>query len=149
VIAVLVTLAVAAVVGTLWRVRDGRFRSRRAASASSSAVDGALLAELGVELGERATLLQFSSAFCQPCRATRRILARVSESVPGVTHVDVDAEANLAAVRALGISSTPTTLILDGLGRERQRATGTPRLEQVLAAVSATPTEPRLDGRSR
>ena len=30
------------------------------------------------ELGERATLLQFSSAFCAPCRATRRVLGDVS-----------------------------------------------------------------------
>ena len=34
--------------------------------------------------GERATLLQFSSAFCAPCRATRRVLGEVAELVPGV-----------------------------------------------------------------
>lgn len=145
-IAVVVTLAVAGLVGAVWRARQGRFRAARrirsaaATSASESgprALDRQLLDGLGVELGERATLLQFSSAFCQPCRATRRVLARVSEAVPGVAHIDVDAEANLEAVRALGISSTPTTLILDSRGREAQRATGTPRIEHVLAALGA------------
>jgi thiol-disulfide isomerase/thioredoxin len=160
VIAVVVTLAVAAVVGGLWRARQGRFRSRRGGPAASAAQlpvpdDAALelVDRLGAELGTRATLVQFSTAFCQPCRATRRVLARVTEAVPGVTHVEVDAEANLNAVRALGIHSTPTTLILDSTGHEQRRATGTPRLEHVLAALGAAsdaavgPT--RLDGTPR
>jgi thiol-disulfide isomerase/thioredoxin len=85
--------------------------------------------------GERATLLQFSSAFCAPCRATRRTLAEVATAVPGVTHVEVDAEEQLDLVRALGVLRTPTTLVLDGAGREVTRATGAPRPAQVLAAL--------------
>lgn len=87
------------------------------------------------ELGDRATLLQFSSAFCAPCRATRRTLADVAELVPGVVHLEVDAEHHLELVRSLGILRTPTTLVLDSLGREVTRATGAPRKEQVLAAL--------------
>ncbi|WP_028636572.1 TlpA family protein disulfide reductase [Nocardioides sp. URHA0032] len=87
------------------------------------------------ELGERATLLQFSSAFCAPCRATRRTLTDVAGAVPGVAHVEVDAEHHLDLVRALGILRTPTTLVLDSVGREVTRATGAPRKEQVLAAL--------------
>jgi len=87
------------------------------------------------ERGERATLLQFSSAFCAPCRATRRILADVSSSVPGVTHVEVDAEEHLDLVRRLGVLRTPTTLVLDATGREITRASGAPRPAQVLAAL--------------
>ena len=30
--------------------------------------------DIGVALGERATLVQFSSAFCAPCRATKIVL---------------------------------------------------------------------------
>src|SRR5690606_16285021 len=40
-------------------------------------------ADIGGELGERATLVHFSTAFCQPCRATRRVLADVAAMVPG------------------------------------------------------------------
>ena len=86
-------------------------------------------------LGEKATLLQFSSAFCAPCRATRRTLSEVAALVPGVEHLEVDAEHHLELVRRLGILRTPTTLVLDGAGREVTRAAGAPRKEQVLAAL--------------
>ncbi|MEY7980880.1 thioredoxin family protein, partial [Streptomyces pilosus] len=85
------------------------------------------MAALGVELGERATLVQFSTAFCAPCRATRRVLGEVAALVPGVTHVEIDAEARLDLVRRLGIVRTPTVLVLDAAGREVRRAAGQPR----------------------
>ncbi|MEU9761527.1 thioredoxin family protein [Streptomyces sp. NPDC047987] len=92
-------------------------------------------ARLGAELGRRATLVQFSTAFCQPCRATRRVLAEVARMVDGVVHVEVDAEAHLALVRELGISRTPTVLVLDAGGRIVRRAVGQPRTVDVVAAV--------------
>jgi thiol-disulfide isomerase/thioredoxin len=85
--------------------------------------------------GERATLLQFSSAFCAPCRATRRVLQDVARTVPGVSHVEVDAEEHLDLVRQIGVLRTPTTLVLDAGGRELTRATGAPKPAQVLAAL--------------
>jgi thiol-disulfide isomerase/thioredoxin len=88
--------------------------------------------------GERATLLQFSSAFCAPCRATRRVLADVAGVVPGVEHVEVDAEDHLDLVRSLNVTRTPTTLVLDAEGREVTRATGAPRRAQVLAALEGS-----------
>ncbi|MGW0930538.1 thioredoxin family protein [Streptomyces sp. NPDC002644] len=90
---------------------------------------------LGGRAGERATLLQFSTAFCAPCRATRRVVAEVAAMVPGVTHVEVDAEAHLALVRALGIEATPTTLVLDARRRVVRRAAGVPRKADVIAAL--------------
>jgi thiol-disulfide isomerase/thioredoxin len=131
VLALLVTLVLVAIVGVAWRHRQGTVRM----SSQAPPLDPALLDELGVTLGNRGTLVQFSTAFCQPCRATRQVLARVAVLAPGVVHVDVDAESHLAAVRALHISSTPTTLILDADGRERHRATGVPRVAQVYAAL--------------
>ncbi|WP_459739922.1 thioredoxin family protein [Streptomyces sp. E-15] len=95
------------------------------------------MAELGAELGERATLVQFSSAFCAPCRATRRVLGEVAGMVPGVTHVEIDAEAHLDLVRALEILKTPTVLVLDACGRVVRRATGQPRKADVIAALAA------------
>ncbi|WP_432477653.1 TlpA family protein disulfide reductase [Nocardioides sp. GXQ0305] len=88
------------------------------------------------ELGERVTLLQFSSAFCAPCRAARRVLADVADTVPGVAHVEIDAEHHLDLVRRVGVLRTPTTLVLDARGVEVARAAGAPRREQVLAAVA-------------
>ncbi|OIK23892.1 thiol reductase thioredoxin [Streptomyces malaysiense] len=92
-------------------------------------------AGLGAPLGERATLVQFSSAFCAPCRATRRVLGEVAAMVPGVAHVEIDAEARLDLVRALGIVKTPTVLVLDAHGREVRRAAGQPRRADVIAAL--------------
>ncbi|MCI4144990.1 MULTISPECIES: TlpA family protein disulfide reductase [Streptomyces] len=96
-----------------------------------------LAAELGTGLGERATLVQFSSAFCAPCRATRRVLGEVADMVPGVTHVEIDAEARLDLVRRLGIERTPTVLVLDADGRVVRRAAGQPRKADVIAALGA------------
>ena len=89
----------------------------------------------GGALGEPATLLQFSSAFCAPCRATRRVLGDVADRVEAVRHVEVDAEQHLDATRELGVLRTPTTLVLDARGREVTRASGAPTTDQVLAAV--------------
>ncbi|MFE7977137.1 TlpA family protein disulfide reductase [Streptomyces shenzhenensis] len=92
-------------------------------------------ADLGGDLGERATLVQFSSAFCAPCRATRRVLGEVAGLVPGVAHVEIDAESRLDLVRELGILRTPTVLVLDADGRVVRRAAGQPRKADVIAAL--------------
>ena len=125
-----VVLAAASAYGVLHRRRSGRVRVR-------GRDDGKRLvaAELGEELGARATLVQFSSAFCAPCRATRRVLGEVAAMVPGVAHVEIDAEKNLDLVRELDILKTPTVLVLDADGRVVRRATGQPRKADVIAAV--------------
>lgn len=91
--------------------------------------------EIGGELGRRATLVQFSSAFCQPCRATRRILTDVAKMVDGVASVEVDAESRLDLVRHLAITGTPTVFVLDAEGRVVRRASGQPRKVDVIAAL--------------
>jgi thiol-disulfide isomerase/thioredoxin len=91
--------------------------------------------QIGVALGEHATMVQFSSAFCSPCRATRTLLTDIAAKVPGVIAVDIDAEENLQLVRDLDIMRTPTVLILDGSGAVTTRASGLPRREQVMAAL--------------
>ncbi|MCF6376229.1 thioredoxin family protein [Nocardioides KLBMP 9356] len=144
-------IAVAAVVLALafglWRLgTDGRFRGTRVVRRTSAAAVAEdvpaerpaadVVTAVGESLGERATLLQFSSAFCAPCRATRRVLADVAGLVDGVAHVEVDAEHHLDATRALGILRTPTTVVLDASGAEVTRATGAPTRDQVLSALT-------------
>lgn len=91
--------------------------------------------EIGGEPGRRATLVQFSSAFCQPCRATRRVLADVADMIDGVAHTEVDAESRLDLARLLDITGTPTVLVLDAEGRVVRRANGQPRKVDVIAAL--------------
>ncbi|WP_106402358.1 TlpA family protein disulfide reductase [Actinocorallia populi] len=121
--AVAVTLGLATVFGLVHRWRSGRLKEQD------------VRAEWDFELGERATLVQFSSAFCAPCRATRRVLAEVAAMVEGVRHVEIDAESRLELVRELNILKTPTVLVLDASGRIVQRASGQPGKADVIAAL--------------
>jgi thiol-disulfide isomerase/thioredoxin len=126
-----VTLLASVVAGLVWRARDGRTRE-----VAADALTDDDLAALGItDLGTRATLVQFSSAFCAPCRATRRILGEVAATVDGVTYAEVDAETHLDAVRRFAVLRTPTVLVLDADRRVVVRASGQPRKADVLAAV--------------
>jgi thiol-disulfide isomerase/thioredoxin len=142
---VLGAVIVALVVGATLALRNGRFRGTHAVRGASagtvqppvSVLDGT---SWEGQLGERATLLQFSSAFCAPCRSTRRILADIAGQVSGVSHIEVDAEHHLDVVRRLGILRTPTTLVLDAQGHEVVRASGAPTKVQVYDALAAALT---------
>ncbi len=127
-----VVLILATSYGFWYRHRDGRVKAH-GQTESRLRLDAS---EIG-PLGDRATLVQFSSAFCTPCRATRVILGEVAAVTPGVRHIDIDAEHELALVRKVGVLSTPTTLILDSQGYEIARAVGAPRKAQVLASLDA------------
>jgi thiol-disulfide isomerase/thioredoxin len=91
--------------------------------------------DLGGPLGSRATLVQFSSAFCAPCRATRRVLAEVAGMTDGVAHLEIDAESHLELVRRLDVRRTPTVFVLGPDGRIAHRASGQPRKADVIAAL--------------
>ncbi len=90
-----------------------------------------------VPYGSAGTLLQFSSTFCAPCRATRRVLDRVVATDPTVTHVELDVADLPVLAERLGVRETPTVLVLDATGTEVTRATGVPTLAQARAAVEA------------
>lgn len=127
----LAALALTGVLAALHRARDGVVRPREISETSEDLRD-----LVPGTHGQRATLVQFSSAFCAPCRATKRVLGEVADVVPGVRHLEVDAESNLDLVRRLKILKTPTTLVLDERGREVLRAVGQPKKHAVLAALS-------------
>lgn len=153
--ALIAALVVALAGGAVWRRTNGRMRiiagqSRSAQSepAQSESAQSELVRadvagaapiltgeQLGHDLGERATLVQFSSAFCAPCRATRRILADVAAMIHGVEHVEIDAESRLDLVRQLNVLRTPTVLVLAADGRIVRRASGQPRKPDVIAAI--------------
>jgi thiol-disulfide isomerase/thioredoxin len=137
VIVLVAVLAVATAFGMIWKSRNGHMKPARTQEAGSAPEAETLLgeAELGRPLGGRATLVQFSSAFCAPCRATRVILADVAQLVDGVTHVEVDAESHLDLVRRLDIRRTPTVLVLGPDGRIAQRGSGQPHKADILAAI--------------
>ncbi len=95
------------------------------------------LSDLGRPLGAVVTFVQFSSAFCAPCRTARQVLGRLAAEEPDVGHVDIDAESHLELVRLLGVRRTPTVLVLDGVGRQVARFTGTPRGDDARRLVQS------------
>ena len=131
-----IPLAIVLVAATgygIWYQRTrGEFRKKKT-------VNGPKLtaAIVGTELGSRATMVQFSSAFCTPCRATKVLLEDMVKTMPDVHYSHIDAESHLELVRKLDIRSTPTTLFLNGAGVEVGRAMGTPKRAQVQAAIAA------------
>ena len=112
-------------------------RSRGTVKVKSSTKTAITPSDIGSDLGSRVTLVQFSSAFCTPCRATRALLTDITADLDDVKHIDIDAEKNLDLVRRLDIRSTPTTLVIDKSGAEVGRAVGAPKRAEVLATLSA------------
>jgi thiol-disulfide isomerase/thioredoxin len=149
VITLVALLAVLTPLGAAWRRRQGKLRvagtggpvpdvagpAGPAGPGGPAAGDVLTAADLRHDLGERATLVQFSSAFCAPCRATRQVLGEVAGMVDGVHHVEIDAESRLDLVRRLNIFATPTVLVLGPDGAIARKASGQPRKADVIAAI--------------
>ena len=127
-------LVLATVAAFALRRRDGRLRGARQQTLTT--------AELGQPLGARATLLQFSSSFCAPCRAARQLLADVAARDAGVAHVEIDVADRLDLVQRLDVRRTPTVFVLGPRGQITRRASGLPRREDVLAAVALATAGP-------
>ena len=104
----------------------------------------AVLAGLGVRPGGAdLTVVQFSTAFCGPCRATRARLQQLASTRPGLRYVHVDAESHLDAVRALDVRLTPTLFWIARSGELVGRSSGAPRPAELTALVEAHTGVPR------
>jgi hypothetical protein len=127
-VVLLVALLIVAVAIGVWRRRtDGR--ARRVEDRALSAAD------LGSGLGRTATLLQFSTLTCAPCRASRRVLSEVAERSAGVALVEVDAGERLELSRLLNVRRTPSVFVLDSTGVVTSRFSGVPSEDQVEDAL--------------
>jgi thiol-disulfide isomerase/thioredoxin len=134
IVAVVAALALASIVGWLLNRRAGRVR----------ATDSATAGEVGIsDLGLSAdgpTIVHFSAPWCSPCTQVRRVVTQVCSDLGDVAHVEIDMDANPAAARRLSVLSLPTTFIFDAGGRQRYRAAGVPKaddLRSVLAPLLA------------
>ncbi|QDZ13510.1 thioredoxin family protein [Humibacter ginsenosidimutans] len=131
---VLVALVVVTtVLGLVWRARSGRIRAADGIRVSAD--------ELGddVHFGDDATIVEFSTEFCGPCRIAERVLGGVAEKHDGVAFVDVDLAARPHLASRFGVVQTPTILLLDAAGGIRARISGVPRaadVEEQLATIA-------------
>ena len=117
------------VLGYWQRLRHGKLKKVKGLSISA--------VELNQKLGDKATIVQFSTTFCSECRTAKAIVKDVVKEYKDITYVEVDAESNLDLVRRVDIRSTPTTIFLDSKGFEIARAKGAPKRDQLIKAIKA------------
>jgi thiol-disulfide isomerase/thioredoxin len=116
----------ATLLGVLHRASQGRARAIR---------DTRVVSIDGVALGGRATLLQFSTEVCAPCRSTARVLDDLAARTEDVSHVDLDVTHRPDLASRYRVLQTPTTLILDADGVVRTRIGGAVRRDVVVAEL--------------
>jgi thiol-disulfide isomerase/thioredoxin len=131
--AVVLLAALAATALAAWwlRTRSGAMRPVQHATAP-------VFSRLGIRPEDAdLTVVQFSTAFCAPCRATRARLQQLQTTRPGLAYVQVDAESHLDEVRELDVRRTPTLFYLGRDGALIGRSSGAPRPDELTALVDA------------
>jgi thioredoxin 1 len=78
----------------------------------------------------------WTSAFCAPCAAARRVVTEAAEVVPGLTVEERDVAAHPDDAESLGIRSTPTMIVRRVDGSEVFRSSGVPTRDQLLVALT-------------
>jgi thiol-disulfide isomerase/thioredoxin len=132
---VLAALAVTAVASWWLRARNGAVR---ASGDGVAATANPVFERLGVRPADAdLTVVQFSTAFCGPCRATKARLQQLQATRPGLAVVHVDAESHLDEVRELDVRRTPTLFYLGSDGQVIGRSSGAPRPDELTALVDA------------
>ena len=115
------------------RARNGAISRSGDAAAE---VEVSVFARLGVRPEDAdLTVVQFSTAFCAPCRATKARLQQLQATRPGLAVVHVDAESHLDEVRELDVRRTPTLFYLGRDGRLIGRSSGAPRPDELTTFV--------------
>lgn len=124
-------VALATALGLLWRSRTGRIHG---IVNSDTVIDLSTIAPDAMR-GHGATLLQFSTEVCAPCKATHSMLDDLAESRSEVSHVDIDVTRRADLANRFGLLQSPTTFILDAHGVVRARIGGAPRRDEITAEL--------------
>jgi len=130
IVAVVAALALSAVIGWLLNRRAGHVRATDHGTAGE--VD---TSDLGLS-ADGPTVVHFSAPWCSPCTQVRRVVDQVCDDLGDVAHVEIDMDANPAAARRLSVLSLPTTFIFDAGGRQRYRAAGVPKADDLRSALT-------------
>ncbi|MEE3752522.1 thioredoxin family protein [Mycobacterium intracellulare] len=115
-------LAAATLVGWLLTRRSGGIREIDPGPDHDTSGD---IAALGLSRSGP-TVVHFSAPWCGPCDRVRRVVVEVCDDLGGVSHVEVDLDANPETARRYSVLSLPTTLIFDVDGQQRYRTSGVP-----------------------
>jgi thiol-disulfide isomerase/thioredoxin len=129
-VAVVAALAAAAIIGWLMTRRAGKVQA-----SDPTASDGVDTSDLGLS-ADGPTVVHFSASWCGPCAQVRRVVDQVCGDLDRVAHVEIDMDANPGAARRLSVLSLPTTFIFDADGRQRYRAAGVPKADDLRSALT-------------
>lgn len=122
-------LALATLLGVLYRVRDGKLRT--GSQDTVTAADFGLTEPFTTDI----TLVQFSTETCSRCPSVKRLLTSISDGNADVSHVDVDLTHRPDIAARFHVLQTPTTLILDSAGVIRTRIGGVPQRAAIEADI--------------
>ena len=131
-------VAVATALGLGWQKLNGR--ARRITPVNGGDVVDVSQFPGTPTLGQTATLVQFSTEMCSPCRQTHAILAEISAEQPTIVHIEVDLTQRADLANKFNILQTPTTLILDRDGTIRARIGGGVTRATVIAELDSVLT---------
>lgn len=137
----ILAVVAATAVGAIARRRTGKIHYFSQTDPPGSPVPGrssqaAITAEeLGESLGERATLVQFSTEFCAYCGPTRELLGELARERPGVAVVEIDAAERMDLTKRLRVFSTPTVFVLGRDGTVAARSTGKPERAELAESL--------------
>jgi thiol-disulfide isomerase/thioredoxin len=135
---VAVALVVTAVAAWWLRTRNGAVRATGDDAGGAGVAQAGVFDRLGVRPAEAdLTVVQFSTAFCAPCRSTKARLQQLQTTRPSLAVVHVDAESHLDEVRELDVRRTPTLFYVGRDGQVLGRSSGAPRAEELTALVDA------------
>ncbi len=81
------------------------------------------------------TIVHLSAPWCGPCATVRRVVDQVCADLPGVSHMEIDMDANPDAARKLSVLSLPTTFVFDADGRQHYRTSGVPTDDELRSAL--------------
>ena len=132
-------VALATVLGLVWRARTGRIKRPRTSESATASEENRITIAGAAPFGSRVTLLQFSTETCSICPTVRTQLSALAgeldDGTGAVVHVEVDVTSRPEIANKFNLLQSPTTFILDGDGVLHARIGGAPKINDVRAEL--------------
>ena len=132
-------VALATVLGLVWRARTGRIQHTRTTASTAASDENRITIAGAAPFGTCVTLLQFSTAACAICPTVHTRLSALADELDdgtgSVVHVEVDVTSRPEIANQFNLLQSPTTFILDGNGVLQSRIGGAPKINDLRAEL--------------